>query len=773
MSKTGSFLKTITQFRRNGFFVSTFVILSLLTLLITLVFYAYANSLYSKSLKDKTYQSSANTLANASNTLDSMLEQVLLVTTGFMKDNNVVEATIVPSELNYTRNRNVARQISSILQSNPLIRNFYYYVSANETVYASDNGVVDYTDFYNFGYREAIDSYRMLTETGEVRLSRGLTTDLIPVGQHLYVYNPFPVSNLLGLAVVQLDYEMLLESIQASGAQIYIYDVNGRPLFGEARNYPLPSLPGGTSAIDAWEDMGNIYYIYTAESTGLSYLCTIPEGILSLSENLRLAEILPFMLVILVTSLLFSLIITGKLYKPMHNLLQSVYSNAGEFGGGQPVIGKNELDFFRIAYEDIVGKARWFKELSDSMAPAVLERMFYSIILDACPDDMYVEDKLESIGSPCKVDDIYLLLLGEVFPGSGTIITEKERRLCHERISVAIRVCGAGSFQTSFINRDGYAVYIICFPGYNLAQVNQMVPALNMEIGRTLKQFPFTLLYSLSTPCTSIYDLRLSYQEALQGLSAIRLLRAAGSLPEGSPACAGDNETSLHVPDEEDYFRQRVTYLVQITVEGYKDRAEDFAARMIKDILSSSDDPATVRASINTFAGLLMEQMSCLSLKEQAAQHWTRLYEHLNESGGAIDRMERYITLFSVGLIEVLDANVNKNALRHIQAARNYMHENYNDSALSLNSVSEHIGITPSHLSRLLNAHLNQGFSSYINWIRVEKAKELLRGTNLSSAQICDRTGFNSVQSFNRVFKKQTGMTPGQLRTQNKHEKIS
>ena len=766
MSKTRSFFKTITQFRRNGFFVSTFVILSLLTLVITIVFYAYANSFYSKSLKDKTYQSSANTLASASNTLDSMLEQVLLTTTGFMKDNNVVEATIVPNELNYTRNRNIARQISSILQSNPLIHNFYYYVSANETVYASDNGVVNYTDFYNFTYREAIESYRMLAQPGGVRLSRGLATDLIPVGGRLYIYNPFPVSNLLGLTVIQLDYEMLLESIQVSGAEIYIYDGSGQPLF-DGREYPLPSLPEGKAAVDAWEDMGNIYYLHTAESTGLSYLCTIPEGVLSLSENLRLMEILPFMLVILVASLLCSVIITGKLYKPIHNLLKSVYSNSGEFGDEQPVIGKNELDFFRIAYEDIAGKARWLKELTDNMTPAVLERMFYRIILDTCPDDMYVENTLESIGNPCKVDDIYLLLLGEVVPGSGTIITEKERRLCHERIIGAIRVCAAGSFQTSFINRDGYTVYIICFPEHNLAQVIQMVPALNMEIGRTLKQFPFTLLFSLSAPCTCIYDLRLSYQEALQGLRTIRLLRDSGSAAGGAPSGGGEGETALHVPTEEDFLRQRVAYLVQITVEGNKDRAEDFAARMIKDILSSSEDPATVSASVKAFAELLIEQMSSHSLKEQAEQHRARLYEHLNESGGVIERMERYVTLFSVRLIEVLDANVNKSALRHIQAARNYMQEKYSDSALSLNSVSEHIGVTPSHLSRLLNAHLNQGFSSYINWIRVEKAKELLRDTNHSSATVCERTGFNSVQSFNRVFKKQTGMTPGQFRKQN------
>ena len=42
----------------------------------------------------------------------------------------------------------------------------------------------------------------------------------------------------------------------------------------------------------------------------------------------------------------------------------------------------------------------------------------------------------------------------------------------------------------------------------------------------------------------------------------------------------------------------------------------------------------------------------------------------------------------------------------------------------------------------------------------------MLDNTGMSVNEICQATGFNSVQNFIRVFKKYVGMTPGQYRKQ-------
>ena len=81
-----------------------------------------------------------------------------------------------------------------------------------------------------------------------------------------------------------------------------------------------------------------------------------------------------------------------------------------------------------------------------------------------------------------------------------------------------------------------------------------------------------------------------------------------------------------------------------------------------------------------------------------------------------------------------------------------------------MNSVADHAGISPSYVSRLFKEELNIAFIDYLNCVRVEKTKELLRTTKLPVQDIGYQVGFNTIQNFFRVFKKHTGTSPGSWR---------
>ena len=51
--------------------------------------------------------------------------------------------------------------------------------------------------------------------------------------------------------------------------------------------------------------------------------------------------------------------------------------------------------------------------------------------------------------------------------------------------------------------------------------------------------------------------------------------------------------------------------------------------------------------------------------------------------------------------------------------------------------------------------------------VRINKAKQLIAGTNLKFEEIAEKTGYTNLNTFMRVFKKQTGMTPGNYREEN------
>lgn len=66
---------------------------------------------------------------------------------------------------------------------------------------------------------------------------------------------------------------------------------------------------------------------------------------------------------------------------------------------------------------------------------------------------------------------------------------------------------------------------------------------------------------------------------------------------------------------------------------------------------------------------------------------------------------------------------------------------------------------------------MNCNFRSYLNNIRIEKAKELLANTDLSLADIGNQVGFTDQSYFNKIFRKHENLTPGQYRTLTHKEK--
>jgi len=91
----------------------------------------------------------------------------------------------------------------------------------------------------------------------------------------------------------------------------------------------------------------------------------------------------------------------------------------------------------------------------------------------------------------------------------------------------------------------------------------------------------------------------------------------------------------------------------------------------------------------------------------------------------------------------------------------------YLSSDLSLPDLAQKLAVSTHHLSQILNERIGKNFFEYINGLRVEEAKKLLKDANsdyLSIAGIAQEAGFNSLSAFNTIFKKSTGSTPSSYR---------
>lgn len=93
----------------------------------------------------------------------------------------------------------------------------------------------------------------------------------------------------------------------------------------------------------------------------------------------------------------------------------------------------------------------------------------------------------------------------------------------------------------------------------------------------------------------------------------------------------------------------------------------------------------------------------------------------------------------------------------------------YRNGELMLDDLAAQVAMTPHELSQLINESAGVNFADYLNRHRVEALKRALHDPLQTSASILDlamASGFNSKSAMNRAFKKHTGMTPGEFRSQ-------
>ncbi|KEO72704.1 helix-turn-helix domain-containing protein [Anditalea andensis] len=88
-----------------------------------------------------------------------------------------------------------------------------------------------------------------------------------------------------------------------------------------------------------------------------------------------------------------------------------------------------------------------------------------------------------------------------------------------------------------------------------------------------------------------------------------------------------------------------------------------------------------------------------------------------------------------------------------------------NDGVPTVQYLSDKLNVSPGYLSDLLRSLIGQSAQQYIHMKLIEKAKEKLWATDLSISQIAYELGFEHSQSFSRLFKMKTGITPVQFRS--------
>ncbi|MGP4039408.1 response regulator transcription factor [Gracilibacillus sp. D59] len=140
-------------------------------------------------------------------------------------------------------------------------------------------------------------------------------------------------------------------------------------------------------------------------------------------------------------------------------------------------------------------------------------------------------------------------------------------------------------------------------------------------------------------------------------------------------------------------------------------------------------------------------------------------FSEINEAFQVREAISIFDTFLAKVEKKVLPANAE--TISNIQLLLDYIEEHF-DSHLTLSTLADHFHFNPSYLSSYFSKHHQEGFSEYLNYVRIKNARNMLKETDMSISAISEAVGYSDPSYFTKVFKRMTGKSPSTYRKENK-----
>ena len=140
----------------------------------------------------------------------------------------------------------------------------------------------------------------------------------------------------------------------------------------------------------------------------------------------------------------------------------------------------------------------------------------------------------------------------------------------------------------------------------------------------------------------------------------------------------------------------------------------------------------------------------------------TTMFEYMKDFDDFNQLAMWYITELPQRTASVLDVQGHS---RKIMQMKLYVLEHYTEH-ITLQDMAKQFGFNSNYVSELFKKESGIGFIAYLNTIRITKAKSLLLESDATVEVISNQVGYTSASHFSRLFKKMTGKTISEFRSQ-------
>ena len=235
------------------------------------------------------------------------------------------------------------------------------------------------------------------------------------------------------------------------------------------------------------------------------------------------------------------------------------------------------------------------------------------------------------------------------------------------------------------------------------------------------------------------------------------------SADSSSPAeTLSDTATRVHTVSRPLNDPYQATVIVAALAAGDQDQARAIVRRMIEDAQSRRGALCDLRRARTTAI-----VAAALESAEQAGMDAAPAWKKFRRLRDALEEAEdpRAMTLAAMKVLgELKGASAKQGAVHARHAALNEILDAHLADGITLEVVAARLGESPSALTKRLQRTFGISFSEYAGRRRVDRAKDLLCGTQLGLKQVARRVGISDASNLGKLFRKHEGMSPGEYR---------
>ena len=520
---------------------------------------------------------------------------------------------------------------------------------------------------------------------------------------------------------------------ESTGGRIFILQNNNQIVYGSKENDKLPFYSGDSESGFKGIIDGARYNVLTLDSQLMdwTYLYFIPENL----EKIRARRIQLFTFVGLLTcsilGLLLSYIITKRNYSPVKKLM-SVYGNSNEQNRGEDEFRWME----RKALDTQTALGNNFLALRKYIIQTILEKPF---------DPDHGKSKMDRYN--IKLDGEWNLVL--IFTAGSAVPSMVSDNMQHVIAGIFTEIAG-NSFIGESCELGDYLCFIVNWSGEPESFITRLEEIIEYTQQETEKSLHIRVVTALGEPRAGLNGIYFSNLEARETLEYFD---------------SNSEQNILHYRDikysgnKYRYSQETEQKLINLIKTGNREASIDLLRQIWNENVNSQNPQRRItRLLFYNLLGTLTKSMEQDIALEELFPHELNIENTLPQE---------LIIILEKTVKEICDSN---SLLRHEKhenqlslKIKKYIEENYKNPDINISITSLYFNMNPAYLAGIFKEETGSGLLEYINNLRIEESKRLLK-TGMEVNEAAEESGFRGAGTFIRVFKKQTGITPGQFR---------